>query len=122
MNKSLIILVLIGLCITNLSFSGGEESVAPTYKGKALFGIVAAEASNANIPNNYAGVLINANITLYGPNVTLVIKPFLFFPSAIMTNNTVNLYMKFFWGATQIENNTAQLAGWAYGITWEWEE
>jgi len=122
MDKKIVILLIIGLCIINLSYGHSRaKSVTPTYKGRALFGFVAAEASDANIPNNYAGVLINVNITLDGPNVTLVIIPFLFLPSAIMTNNTVNLYMKFFWGATQIVNDTAQLAGWAYGITWEWK-
>ena len=122
MKQKWIVFAIIGLCIISLSYENNVTSVKPVYKGRAFWGMVAAEATDANIPSEYAGVLINPNITLYGPNVTLLVKPFILFPSTVTTNGTVNLHMRFFWGTTQKTNNTAQLGGWGYDISWEWEE
>lgn len=120
---SIFVVAVLIICANILPLTNGINSENEiNYKGKAFFGWVAGEAAQADgIPKMYVGLLVNANITLYGPNATLIVKPSVLLPSIVVTDNAINLHMDLFMGVTAIENDTAYIVGYAYIITWEWE-
>ena len=94
----------------------------PEYRGRAFFGFVAIGTAQADAPYNYQGVLINANIVLYGPNTTLIVIPFPFMlvPNILQTNDTVYLHIGFFKGAIENVNNSVRITGYALMTIWRW--
>lgn len=93
-------------------------------KGKIWFGIISIQITNveSSLPDeNYAGILMDINLTLHGTTrLSAVPIPFMFLATSFETTNLVYLQMEFFWGAVHKSSDSTSVDGFARMVTWEW--
>lgn len=97
-----------------------SDNLPSLNTGKAFFGIVMINATEANgLPDpGYMGVLSNVDATFSG-NIELLLAN-MFTPTNLVTNQTVHVNIDLFWGNVEMDQENTVLMGFVKGITWEW--